>query len=138
MEPVKILVHPHAERYAYYVLQMVDACDPAMLKKIIAKVVVDKRKTMEQQKQASEAAHRQERERKALANAMSAPAIFRRVTIVSKKHLQRQRARAEHAEKLALLRHSTTNSKASRESSSQEIDLSAPIDDVIYLFRFQL
>ena len=53
------------ERYAYYVLQMVDACDPVMLKKIIAKVVVDKKKTMEQVKIKRETAHREERERKA-------------------------------------------------------------------------
>ncbi len=126
------------ERYAYFVLQMVDACDPAMLKKIIAKVVVDKRKTLEAQKLAKEAAHREERERKALANATSAPAVFKRVTVVPGRKYHHRRFRAEAAAgKAMLLRHSNSTGKESRDSSSQEID-TAQTDELLYLFRFQL
>jgi hypothetical protein len=111
------------ERYAYYVLQMVDACDPLMLKKIIAKVVIDKKKTMELEKIKRDTAHRAERERKAQANATSAPAQFKRVTVVN-----RNRIRAVHFPKLG--------SKPNAESR-EEVE-TAPIDELLYLFRLQL
>ncbi|KAI9555343.1 hypothetical protein GHT06_017858 [Daphnia sinensis] len=112
------------ERYAYYVLQMVDACDPAMLKKIIAKVVIDKKKTMEQEKAKREAAHRAERERKAQANAMSAPSQFKRVTVVSR---NRMRSSARFA---------APRSKPTTDSR-EEVEI-APDDELLYLFRLQL
>lgn len=112
------------ERYAYYVLQMVDACDPAMLKKIIAKVVIDKKKTMEQEKAKREAAHRAERERKAQANATSAPAQFKRVTIVNRNMLR------------GATRFSAIGSKPTTDSR-KEVETS-PEDEILYLFRLQL
>lgn len=112
------------ERYAYYVLQMVDACEPAMLKKIITKVVKDKKKTMEQEKIEREAAHRAERERKALANATSAPAQFRRVTVVGRKRLRRAAHSSHSREKTSAVTH-------------EEVD-AAPTDELPYLFRLQL
>lgn len=112
------------ERYAYYVLQMVDACDPAMLKKIIAKVVIDKKKTMEQEKAKREAAHRAERERKAQANAMSAPSQFKRVTVVNR-NLTRGTARF-----------AAPGSKPTTDSR-EEVEI-APDDELLYLFRLQL
>lgn len=111
------------ERYAYYVLQMVDACEPSMLKKIIAKVVKDKKKMMEQDKIEREAAHRAERERKALANATSAPAQFRRVAVVGRNRLRR-----------------ATHSSHSRDKANvalEDVD-AAPTDELLYLFRLQL
>ena len=112
------------ERYAYYVLQMVDACDPQMLKKIIAKVVIDKKKTMELEKIKRDAAHRAERERKAQANATSAPAQFKRVAVVNRNRLKG----AVHFPKLG--------NKSSTESR-EEVE-TAPIDELLYLFRLQL
>ncbi|XP_059352119.1 uncharacterized protein LOC132088135 [Daphnia carinata] len=112
------------ERYAYYVLQMVDACDPAMLKKIIAKVVIDKKKTMEQEKAKREAAHRAERERKAQANAMSAPSQFRRVTVVNRNLLR------------GITRFAAPRGKLTTDSQ-EEVEI-APDDELLYLFRLQL
>jgi len=112
------------ERYAYYVLQMVDACDPLMLKKIIAKVVIDKKKTMELEKIKRDTAHREERERKAQANATSAPAQFRRITVVNRNRLRG----TVHFPKLG--------NKPSTESQ-EEVEI-APIDELLYLFRMQL
>lgn len=113
------------ERYAYYVLQMVDACDPAMLKKIIAKVVIDKKKTLEQQKIQRDAAHRAERERKAQANATSAPAHFKRVTVVNR---NKQRGAT---------RFPALGNKKPSSQSREEVE-AAPADELLYLFRLQM
>lgn len=131
------------ERYAYFVLQMVDACDPTMLKKIIAKVVVDKRKTMEQQKLANEAAHREERERKALANATSAPAVFRRVTVPVPGRKPRRIPAVEVENtttntKINLFRRALSINKGSPDFSGQDVEGSQQVDDLLYLFRIQL
>ena len=56
-----------------------------MLRRIIAKVVVDKRKLMKVEKMRVQAEHRQRRERIALANATSAPAQFRRPAVTRKR-----------------------------------------------------
>lgn len=116
------------ERYAYYVLQMVDACDPAMLKKIIAKVVVDKKKTMEQEKLQRDAQHRAERERKAQANAASAPAQFKRVTVVNPHFRLRTH--------LGFYSLSGGNKKTNFSESKEEVE-QAPTDELLYLFRLQ-
>lgn len=113
------------ERYAYYVLQMVDACDPAMLKKIIAKVVIDKKKTLEQQKIQRDAEHRAERERKAQANATSAPAHFKRVTVVNRNRLR------------ASVRYPALGNKKPKSESREEVE-AAPTDEYLYLFRLQM
>ena len=112
------------ERYAYYVLQMVDNCDPLMLKKIIVKVVIDKKKAMEVEKIKRDAAHREERERKAQANAISAPAQFKRVTVVNRNRLR------------GFVHFPKVGNKPSSESQ-EEVD-TAPIDELLYLFRLQL
>lgn len=115
------------ERYAYYVLQMVDACDPAMLKKIIAKVVVDKKKMMEQVKIKRDEAHREERERKAQANAASAPAQFKRVTIVNRNSRLR-----------GSVRFPALGNKPKKSEAREEVEGAAPVDELLYLFRLQL
>ena len=73
------------ERYVYHLLELVDACEPAMLARIIAKVVANKSKQLEAQRARQQAEHRERRERTAQANAASAPATFRRVVVVGRR-----------------------------------------------------
>lgn len=113
------------ERYAYYVLQMVDTCEPTMLKKIIAKVIVDKKKSIEMQRIRKDTAHREERERKAQANATSAPAVFQRVTVVGPNRLRR------------VVRGSALNRPTTATRESKEVE-AAPEEELFYLFRLQM
>ena len=82
------------ERYAYYLLDLVDSCDVAMLRKIISKIVKDKKKLLEAQLQERNEAKRRQREEIALARATSAPAQFRRPVINRKLFGQRKQAQA--------------------------------------------
>jgi len=88
-----------------------------MLRRIIAKVVVDKRKLMKVERMRVQAEHRQRRERIALANATSAPAQFRRPAVTRK-------------------RFSVPTTKRNKVATSQSD--SSTHEDLSYLFRRQI
>lgn len=121
------------ERYALYVLQLVDSCEPAMLKKIIAKVVLDKKRTFEQEKLAQTAKIRAEREQKAQLNAFSVPAQFQRAKPQATKLKKR-----EHVVKKTETR-TKDNSQSDQPSEDEDANVNKPSEQqLLYLFRLQL
>ena len=122
------------ERYALYVLQLVDSCEPAMLKKIIAKVVLDKKRTFEQEKLAQTAKIRAEREHKAQLNAFSAPAQFQR----AKPQAIKLKKRAPVVRHIAEIK-TKDNGQSDQPSADEDTNISTPSDQqLLYLFRLQL
>ena len=122
------------ERYALYVLQMVDSCEPAMLKKIIAKVVLDKKRTFEKEKLVQTAKIRAEREQKAQINAFSAPAKFQRPKLQALKLKKREPLLASRTPATKSL---NTN-QPDQQTTEEEATTAISTDQLLYLFRLQL
>ena len=93
------------ECYAYYLLDLVDACEPIMLNKILAKIVVDKKKQLEAERLQKQTAQRAMRERVALQRATSAPAQFQRPLINRKQRLVFVRKQGLAFQEEVLVRH---------------------------------
>jgi len=78
------------EHCAYHLLDLVASCDPTMLDKIISKIVMDKKKSMETKLLEEEEAKRRKREEIALLRATSAPAEFKRPAVTRKQFSSRK------------------------------------------------